>query len=180
MLGYRQKRPDTNPMPTPAQLASIFADAINSGDEPLLRSICASTYQGYDTSRKAAQHGRLGLLEDLKRLSASFPDGRITLIHQISNGSTTGVFWVLNGTHQGSFLGIPATSRRVSICGYSHLDFEGGLLQRATHIWDMAALLRSLRLLPDLPDRDTGEDLILGMRRTLLKPSTAAYPRPTQ
>ena len=155
-------------MPTPAQLTGIFVDAINTGDEALLRSICASTYQGYDTSREAAQHGRLALIEDLRRLAIAFPDGRISLVHHMSSGSSSGVVWMLQGTHKGVFLGIPATLRPVSICGYSHLDFEGGLLQRATHIWDMAALLRSLRLLPDLPDRATGEELLLGMRRTLL------------
>ena len=166
-------------VPSVTHLAGVLADAINRCDPQLLRSICASTYQGYDASREAAQHGRLAFMDDLRRLTDSFSDGRVSIVSQTAEGNRSAVFWMFRGTHTGSFLGIPATLRVVRICGVSHLESDGEHLIRGLHLWDMAGLLRGLRLLPDLPDRDSSESLQKGMRRALRNQHSGQRPQPT-
>lgn len=154
-------------MSSTAQLTQTLVDALNGFDASLIRTICSKTYQGYDASRESVQHGASGLMAEVGRLGEAFPDGRIQLVHQSVSGDSTGAVWIFKGTHSGTFLGIPATGRKVTVCGFSHLDFENGLLTRGLHLWDMAGLLRNLRLLPDLPDCASTEELLPGMMRAL-------------
>ena len=97
----------------------------------------------------------------------------------MTEGSSAQVVWVLSGTHKGTFLGIPATQREVEVCGFSHLEFAGGTLHRAMHLWDMAGLLRRLRLLPDLPNRRSATGLRHGMNNAFRTINHGTIPQPT-
>ena len=45
---------------------------------------------------------------------------------------------------------IPPTGLRVSVLGTSLVALHGGKIRRALRIWDLAGLLRDLKLLPEL------------------------------
>jgi hypothetical protein len=45
---------------------------------------------------------------------------------------------------------IPPTGRRIAVCGISLLTIEGGRISRGLYVWDVAGLLRSIGLLPEL------------------------------
>ena len=46
---------------------------------------------------------------------------------------------------------VPPTDRRIEVCGVTLLTVQDGKIVRGLYLWDMAGLLRSMKLLPDLP-----------------------------
>lgn len=97
------------------------------------------------------QHGR----EDLARLVSTywqaFPDLTLQEIDRVVGGSRASVMWIARGTHKGHLLNIPPTQRQVATHSFSMMTVENGLIVRGAYLWDMACVLRTLHLLPDLP-----------------------------
>ena len=60
------------------------------------------------------------------------------------------LYWTWQGVQRGSFMHIPPTGLHVSVRGTSLIALHEGKIQRALRIWDLAGLLRDLKLLPEL------------------------------
>ncbi len=60
------------------------------------------------------------------------------------------LFWTATGKHLGPLLNIPPTGKEVAVRGVTMMTVVGGKIKRGLHIWDLAGLLRSIKLLPEL------------------------------
>ncbi len=61
------------------------------------------------------QRGRQGLKDVVRMFEGAFPDFRYEVEDVISEGEKVAVRDVFRGTHQGDFMGIPATGNRVTM-----------------------------------------------------------------
>lgn len=61
------------------------------------------------------QRGRQGLKDVVRMFEGAFPDFRYAVEDVISEGDKVAVRDVFRGTHQGDFMGVPATGNRVSM-----------------------------------------------------------------
>jgi steroid delta-isomerase-like uncharacterized protein len=148
--------------------AQALLEAINTRDSVQLSELCHPGFEGFDASRDSVQSGPGEFIRDVEGLTKAFPDIHLKVLHASKSPARLSLFWIQHGTHLGSFLGMPATGRPVAVCGCSHLQFqEDGRLYRALHLWDMAGLLRNLRLLPDLPGQSLGKDRFASMMHVL-------------
>ncbi len=68
---------------------------------------------------------------DLKAFAAgmreAFPDVRFTIVQGIAEGDTVVVHYEMSGTHQGHWLGIPASGQPLSFEGIDVLRVRDGL-----------------------------------------------------
>ena len=90
-----------------------------------------------------------GLKHWARALRRAFPDLLALVEDEIAEGDTVVQRLTLSGTHRGSFLGIPATGRRVAwqLVAIQRLDRDGKVAEQwAT--WDRLGLLRQLGALP--------------------------------
>lgn len=82
--------------------------------------------------------------EYLTKLFAAFPDFTLTAENVAMGEGQAWAEWTMSGTHQGEFLGIPPTNRRIEVRGASvFLAREGKVAQERLY-WDTAHLLRQL------------------------------------
>src|SRR5437764_1381191 len=69
-------------------------------------------------------------IEGIRNLFATlhnaFPDAHVTLDDVLAEGDKVVVRSTLSGTHQGTFMGIPATGRHVSITGIDIVRMRDG------------------------------------------------------
>ena len=63
------------------------------------------------------QPGREGLKEIIAQMRAGFPDIHWVLDEQVAEGEKVVSRFTWSGTHRGTFLGIPATGRSISVKG---------------------------------------------------------------
>ena len=110
----------------------------------------AADSEGMDVGCLGVHYGPAGVGECCARYWRAFPDLTITAGDRIVQGNRVAVSWSARGTHEGTFMNIPATGRRITLRGVSFFTFDGERLTRASHTWDVAGFLRAVRLLPDL------------------------------
>jgi steroid delta-isomerase-like uncharacterized protein len=83
--------------------------------------------------------------EHSRLLKDAFPDLAFAYQHLIAEGEYVVLHWIASGTHQGEYLGHPATGRRVSWHGTTILRMmEGKIAERWTY-QDTDHLIKQLR-----------------------------------
>jgi len=99
-----------------------------------------------------AQHDTdIGLKEfrifatDLRR---AFPDFKVTIDRVIEQGDIVVARWTTTMTHKGTFLGFPATGKKVTVSGTSMQSIENGKIVEGWDNWDQLGLLVQIGAVP--------------------------------
>lgn len=92
--------------------------------------------------------GRAGLADVLGSMFAGFPDLHWTLHDTLVEGDRVMTLSTWTGTHQGDFMGIPATGRSVSVESWTIDRYRDGQLTESRIIMDVAGLLGQLGVIP--------------------------------
>ena len=92
--------------------------------------------------------GRAGLGDVLAMMFAGFPDLRWTLHDTLVEGDRVMGFSTWTGTHEGEFMGIPATGRTATVQAWTIDRYRDGIFVESRIIMDVAGLLGQLGVLP--------------------------------
>lgn len=131
-------------------IARRLVEAWNAHDVEAAAALHAESFEGSDVAQAGLQRGRQSVRAALARYYAAFPDLRFEPHEIVADAGRAAIVWQATGTHQGVLMRIPPTGRWVQVWGTTMLGVQDGLICTARHIWDVAALLRALRLLPEL------------------------------
>jgi steroid delta-isomerase-like uncharacterized protein len=132
---------------------SLITDLLaawNTHDIDRAVTFYAPDYEGIDVNEAGPHFGPTGARQYISRYLQAFPDLIITAEPPIIQGDRLALVWLAEGTHQGRLMNIPATGHPVQVRGVSLLTVAAGQVVRGTYIWDVAGLLRSIGLLPEL------------------------------
>lgn len=91
---------------------------------------------------------REGLKQFTRLMRAAFPDLRVAVNDMVAEDGKVAVYYTVHGTHQGDFMGIPATGARVSVDGFDLIRVEDGICTEHWGVWDNAALMEQLGVAP--------------------------------
>jgi steroid delta-isomerase-like uncharacterized protein len=86
----------------------------------------------------------------VQRYVSAFPDLRFYQDNSVYQRGRLAVSWTATGTHRGHLMNIPPTGRSILIRGITLLTIRQGKVAHAYTMWDVAGLLRSIGLLPEL------------------------------
>lgn len=92
--------------------------------------------------------GREGLKDAVTALLTGFPDMRWTIDEQIAEGETVVSRFTMYGTHQGPFMGIPATGKSIAVWGVVIDCVRNGKFAESRIILDTVTLLQQLGVMP--------------------------------
>lgn len=92
--------------------------------------------------------GREGLKFALNSMFTGFPDMNWTVDEQIAEGEKVVTRFTWTGTHQGEFMGIPATGKSVEVWGVVIDVVRNGLFSESRIIMDTVGLLQQLGVMP--------------------------------
>jgi steroid delta-isomerase-like uncharacterized protein len=99
-----------------------------------------------------AAHGVPPTLEGNKQffgiLFAAFPDLHFTIHDQIAEGDKVVTRKTMSGTHQGAFVGMPATGKRMTLEILEILHIDGGKILGNWMFYDRLSLMHQLGVLP--------------------------------
>lgn len=79
---------------------------------------------------------------------AGIPDAAHTVDDVFAAGDRLAVRFTIRGTHTGSFFGIPATGRPVTVVAHVLMHVTDGRVARLAGVFDEAGLLRQIGVLP--------------------------------
>jgi steroid delta-isomerase-like uncharacterized protein len=89
-----------------------------------------------------------GLKQTLVGIRSAFPDSKWTVEEQIAEGDKVVSRFVWTGTHQGEFLGIPATHRPISVWGIVIDRFAGEKIISTRILMDTFGMMMQLGVVP--------------------------------
>lgn len=133
-----------------ATFAEYVNEAWNSHDIEEVLDFYSPEYIGEDVGQAFLLRGHEGIRAMLEKYWQAFPDLEFTVTDTVVQDSRVAIVWIAEGTHQGTILNIPPTGHRVAVRGVSIIDVEDGRVVRGQYIWDLAGMLRHMRLLPEL------------------------------
>lgn len=142
--------PPDLPLLSIRQLVAGVLDAWNAHDSALAARYYAPGYDGVNVGEAGPHHGQESIRRGLAVYFAAIPDLRFTCDDLLIEGERAVVVWTAHGTHQGPLMRIPPTGHAIQVRGVSIFTARDGRIMRGLHVWDVAGLLRNLRLLPDL------------------------------
>jgi predicted ester cyclase len=92
--------------------------------------------------------GREGLKFAIGSMHTGFPDMNWTTLEQIAEGEKVVSRFVWRGIHNGEFMGIPPTNKKVEVWGIVIDVVKDGLFSESRIIMDNVGLLQQLGVMP--------------------------------
>jgi steroid delta-isomerase-like uncharacterized protein len=133
-----------------AQLVNELVAGWNAHDLDKVTALYADDFEEEDIANKDVQKGKAAVRRTMWLYLRAFPDLRLEADEVVIQRDCAALSWIITGTHRGTLMNIPPTGRAVRIRGVSLITVADGRLHRARRIWDLAGLLRSFGLLPEL------------------------------
>ena len=91
-----------------------FETMINTADSNIAKELVADNAAFYTPASPTPLYGGEGYLSVVHWMRQSFPDVHWKLEDMVAEGNVVAVRWTLSGTHEGEFMGMPATGKHIS------------------------------------------------------------------
>jgi steroid delta-isomerase-like uncharacterized protein len=139
-------------MSSTAPILTVHAlfDALNDHDVDQAARCVDPSYHGVDATRSALTVGRDDARAEIRAGLTAFPDAGFTIEQCVTQPPVAFVYWTMEATHEASFLNLPTTHQPVSVSGTGLFTVQNRQIVHAVHLWDLAGLMRSVGLLPDV------------------------------
>jgi steroid delta-isomerase-like uncharacterized protein len=136
-------------------VSRYFYDVWSGGRVELVDEIFAPGY--VNNNLLAGQRpGREGVRQFVRAWRAAFPDTSVAVDLLLSEGDRVVARWTVLGTHRGTFLGIPATGKPVTVTGITIYRVSDGAVRESWGFWEQLTLLDQLGLLGGPPTLPSG------------------------
>jgi len=132
-----------------------FDEVWNKGQEATIDELFAENGIGYGLGDTDAEiHGPAEFKPFVRNMRGSFPDLQITIEDIVAEGDKVTVRVLLQGTHGGGQLGVPATGRGIRVAGIVLVRISNGRIVEGWNSWDQLGLLRQIGALPAVEKND--------------------------
>ena len=123
-------------------------EVYGAGNFDVADEIVAADFVGHDPAMPEPIRGPAGVKEAAGGYRAAFPDLRLTIEAQVSEGDLVATRWRAAGTHQGELFGIAPTGKQATVTGTSITRVSGGMIAEDWTNWDTLGLLQQLGAVP--------------------------------
>lgn len=131
-----------------AALRSMY-DMVNSGDVEGFGALLADDFVEHEETPGLAPT-KEGVKEFFRMYLSAFPDLRFDAEDVLVDGDKAVARTRATGTHQGEFLGIPATGKSVDVQLIDIIRFgEDGLAREHWGVFDALAMMQQLGVIPE-------------------------------
>jgi steroid delta-isomerase-like uncharacterized protein len=124
-----------------------FTEVMNEGKEEVIDELCAENFVDHDPL-PGTSPDREGIHDFVKQVRAAFPDIETSADDILVEGDRLAVRSTVRGTHQGEFMGIPASSKKVEVSNYDFVRFENDQVVEHWGTIDSAALMEQIGAVP--------------------------------
>jgi steroid delta-isomerase-like uncharacterized protein len=121
--------------------------AVNSGNLNELNTVFAPNVVDRDPASDQ-EPGPEGFIHFFTGFRAAFPDLNISVEQLVADEDNVAIAYTVTGTHQGDFLGIPATGRQIKARGLQIARFENGQIVERWGSSDQLGILQQIGVNP--------------------------------
>lgn len=129
-------------------IARRFLDELwNRGNFRAVDQLLASDYDGHSSTEI---QGPDGAKEFVSGLRIAFPDFQFEVLDQVSEGDEVATRWIISGTHEGEFQGMPPSGKRIEMTGITIFRIADGKLIEGWTNEDVLGMLQQIRAVPSI------------------------------
>ena len=94
---------------------------------------------------------KAGFIAFVSATRSAFPDVSFDAVAMVAEGDEVWAQITIRGTHEGDFLGIPATGRRIEVPAVDRIRVRGGKIVEHWGVMDTFVMMQQLGVVPDAP-----------------------------
>ena len=128
-----------------AAIRHYIEEAWNKGNVGIMDELMTPGYQRHLTS---ATLDREGQKQRILGFRHAFPDIRLTVKSMVAEGDLVTFHLELAGTHQGTFMGVPATGKQMRTAAIDIARFVEGKIVEHWGVTDLLAVLQQIGAVP--------------------------------
>ncbi len=128
-------------------IMTFIEEVINQGRLERADDLVIEDFVELDPLPGQAQ-GREGLKEVIRQIRSAFPDIRWTVDEMVAEGDKVFSRFTWSGTHEGAFLGVPATGRRITVKGMVIDRLVAGKMADSRILMDTLGMMQQLSAPP--------------------------------
>lgn len=125
-------------------LMSRFVESINTTNEALVEELVDANAIFHAPVSPDAFIGPHGYIEILGMMRSGFPDIQWTLEEMIAENDTVAARFIMRGTHQATFFGVPASGKKIQVQAVTFYRFSNGKIVEERGQPDLLALLQQI------------------------------------
>jgi len=144
--------PEQPAPPTTAELIKVtrryFEELMSQGKFEIIPEILDENVQFIIPTQPEPFRGHDGLRGFVGYLRSAFPDIKFTVELETGSGNKVASRWHITGTHEGEFLGAPASHNKISDYGIDIFTFKGNKIQTIHVNENDLGLMQQLGMIP--------------------------------
>ena len=109
------------------EIMKKFETMINTADEQIAEELVDNSAAFYTPASPNPLYGGKGYLSVVHWMREGFSDVQWKIKDMVADNDKVAVQWELTGTHNGKFLNIPPTGKKISVCvmNFYYINSEG-------------------------------------------------------
>ena len=131
-----------------AAMRRIYEDIWNQGNFNVVDEIVSPDYVGHLPTPPGAPSGREGLRWLIQMYRTAFPDIHVQVDDQFAEGDKVLTRITIQGTHQGLFMNVPPTNKKISVTALVVTRFKNGQNVEGWAELDRFGLMQQLGVIP--------------------------------
>jgi steroid delta-isomerase-like uncharacterized protein len=133
-----------------AIIRSLYEEVWNRRRLELVDEIISPSHALHDPNLTGSAVGPEAYKRQVSRFITAMPDLRFTMEDMVGENEKLAVAWTISGTHQGEFMGVPATHKKLSVDGITIHHFVNAKIMDSYISWDAWGLMQQLGVVPVL------------------------------
>ncbi len=131
-----------------AAFRRMVDEVFNRGNFALIDEVVAPDFIEREELPPGFPPGREGIMLLTQMLRSAFPDFKATIDDMLADGDRVATRMTWTGTHQGEFMGIPPTGKRISIQVIDFVRFADGRFAEHWGLMDNMGMMQQLGAIP--------------------------------
>jgi len=131
----------------------LYEEVWNKRRLELVDEIISPSHALHDSNALGSSIGPEAYKRTVARFITGFPDLRFSIEDAVAENEKLVVAWTISGTHEGEFMGISATHKKVSVDGITINHIVKGKIMDSYVSWDALGMFRQLGVAPPMGHR---------------------------
>src|SRR5204863_793313 len=131
-------------------LMNRFVEFINTANGQLANELISRDAKFYVPGQPEPMRGPEGYLAIIGMMRSGFPDIQWTLEEMVAENDKVAARFIMKGTHQGAFSGVPPTGKSIKVQAMNLYRFSNSKITEEYGQPDLLALLQQIGALPDM------------------------------
>ena len=130
------------------QVMHRFVEFINTASKELAEELVSGEAVFHAPGRSEPVRGPQGYLEIIGMMRSGFPDIQWTLEEMIAENDKVAARFIMRGTHQGAFFGVPPTGKKIQVQAMNIYGLKDGKFVEERGQPDLFSLLQQIGAVP--------------------------------